>query len=60
MGCFEIGQKFALMEEKVILSYIFRHFHVKALDKREELVLLGELILRPKGGIRLHLTPKSH
>ncbi|XP_046451576.1 cytochrome P450 4c3-like isoform X1 [Daphnia pulex] len=54
-----IGQKFALMEEKVILSSIFRNFHIKALDKREELILLIELILRPRNGIRLLLTPKQ-
>nr|CAH0105057.1 unnamed protein product [Daphnia galeata] len=54
-----IGQKFALMEEKIILSSIFRNYHVKALDKREELILLIELILRPRDGIRLRLTPKQ-
>ncbi len=53
------GQKFALMEEKIILSSIFRNYHVKALDKREELILLIELILRPRDGIRLRLTPKQ-
>ena len=54
------GQKFALMEEKIILSSIFRNFHVKALDKREELILLIELILRPRDGIRLRLTSKQN
>jgi len=47
------------MEEKVVLASIFRKFHVTAVDKREELQLLGELILRPRDGIRVHLTPKS-
>ena len=46
------------MEEKVILASIFRNFHVESLDKREELILLGELILRPRDGINLRLTPK--
>lgn len=58
MIIFLTGQKFALMEEKVILSYILRNFHVEAVDKREELILLFELILRPRDGIRLRLTPK--
>ncbi|KAI9564177.1 hypothetical protein GHT06_007915 [Daphnia sinensis] len=54
-----IGQKFALMEEKVILSSILRNFHIRALDRREELILLNELTLRPRDGVRLHLTPKQ-
>ena len=53
------GQKFALMEEKVILSSIFRRFHVESVDKRDELILLGELILRPRDGIRLRLTHRT-
>jgi cytochrome P450 family 4 len=47
------------MEEKVILASIFRNFYIKALDKRDELILLGELILRPRDGIHLRLTPKE-
>lgn len=47
------------MEEKIILSLILRHFHIKALDKPTDLVLLTELILRPRDGIRLSMTQKS-
>ena len=53
------GQKFAMMEEKVILASIFRKFQVTALDKPEDLTLLSELILRPRDGIRLRLTPRQ-
>lgn len=42
----------------MILSTILRRFHIESVDKREEIVLLGELILRPRDGIRLRLTPK--
>ena len=54
-----LGQKFALMEEKVILSSILRNYHITSLDKRDELMLRGELILRPRDGIRLRMSPKT-
>ncbi|XP_068134766.1 cytochrome P450 4V2-like [Hyperolius riggenbachi] len=57
-----IGQRFALMEEKVVLSTILRNFTVKANQKREELRLVGELILRPESGIWVelqHRTPNT-
>ncbi|XP_046655329.1 cytochrome P450 4c3-like [Daphnia pulicaria] len=54
-----IGQKFALMEEKIILASVLRRFHIKSLDKPEDLPLLIEVILRPRDGIRLQLTHKT-
>ncbi|XP_043545714.1 cytochrome P450 4V2-like isoform X2 [Chiloscyllium plagiosum] len=54
-----IGQKFALMEEKVILSSILRRFHVEAQQSREELHMVGELILRPQSGIWIELHHRA-
>ncbi|KAM4807534.1 cytochrome P450 4V2-like [Rhinophrynus dorsalis] len=50
-----IGQRFALMEEKVVLATILRNFQVHASQKREQLRLLGELILRPQDGMWIEL-----
>ena len=52
------GQKFALMEEKVILSHLVRKFRIEALDKREDVVIMTELILRPRDGLRVLLHPR--
>ncbi|CAL8135189.1 unnamed protein product [Orchesella dallaii] len=49
-----IGQKFAMMEEKVLISTIFRNFKVHAAQKREDVDVLCELITRPQDG--LHVT----
>lgn len=54
-----IGQRFAIMEEKAILSCILRHFWVESNQKREELGLAGELILRPTNGIWIKLKRRN-
>ncbi|XP_069487647.1 cytochrome P450 4V2-like isoform X2 [Ambystoma mexicanum] len=54
-----IGQRFALMEEKVVLSTILRHFWVRTNQKREELWPVAELILRPRDGIWIQLKKRT-
>ncbi|KAM4050011.1 cytochrome P450 4V2-like [Anomaloglossus baeobatrachus] len=53
-----IGQRFALMEEKVVLSTILRKFWIETNQKRDELGLVGELILRPQEGIWIQLKDR--
>ena len=53
-----IGQKFATLEEKTVLSNILRNFKVHAVEKREDLTLMNELILRPETGIKVELSPR--
>ncbi|XP_064098017.1 cytochrome P450 4c3-like isoform X1 [Macrobrachium nipponense] len=54
-----IGQKFALMEEKIVLTTILRKFRVESCTRREDLKLLGELILRPEDGNTMKLFPRK-
>ncbi|XP_014897490.1 cytochrome P450 4V8 [Poecilia latipinna] len=54
-----IGQRFALMEEKVVLASILRNFNVEACQKRDELRPVGELILRPENGIWIKLEKRE-
>ncbi|XP_004610397.1 cytochrome P450 4V2-like isoform X1 [Sorex araneus] len=53
-----IGQRFAMMEEKTILSWILRQFWVESTQKREELGVAGDLILRPVNGIWIKLKKR--
>uniref|UniRef100_A0A1B0BME5 Cytochrome P450 n=1 Tax=Glossina palpalis gambiensis TaxID=67801 RepID=A0A1B0BME5_9MUSC len=54
-----IGQKFAILEEKAVISTVLRKFKIEAVDRREDLTLLSELILRPKGGLRIKITKRD-
>jgi cytochrome P450 family 4 len=54
-----IGQKFALLEQKTVLSSILRHFEVHAVENWRHLTLMNELILRPESGIRVQLVPRA-
>ncbi|KAJ9594698.1 hypothetical protein L9F63_014032 [Diploptera punctata] len=53
-----IGQKFAILEEKAVLASVLRKYRVEAVDRRENLTLLGELILRPKNGLKIKIFPR--
>ncbi|KAK7076599.1 Cytochrome P450 4V2 [Halocaridina rubra] len=54
-----LGQKFALIEEKIVVSNILRKFRVESVVRREDLRILGELVLRPENGNMLKLFPRS-
>jgi cytochrome P450 family 4 len=52
------GQRFALLEEKAVLSTVLRKFKLESLDKREGIDLMFQLILKPKYGLRIKITPR--
>jgi cytochrome P450 len=55
-----IGQRFALLEEKTLIIWILRKFHVKALKRRDQIWTNAELILRPGSAMPIKLTPRIH
>ena len=54
-----IGQKFALMEEKVILSSILRRFNMKADTPMKDMDIIPELVIRPKDGYHIRLEHRG-
>jgi len=54
-----IGQKFALMEEKVVISSIIRNYEIVSLDRMEEVPGVPDLILRPPKGFNVRLNSRQ-
>lgn len=48
-----IGKKFAVYEQKSMLSTIIRNFKWTTVGKREDIDLISELVLRPLDGVQL-------
>ncbi|XP_039277936.1 cytochrome P450 4C1 [Nilaparvata lugens] len=54
-----IGQKFALLEEKTVLSSILRKFRVESTEKQEDICLIMDLVLRPESGVKIKMYPRD-
>ncbi|XP_023723469.1 cytochrome P450 4C1 isoform X2 [Cryptotermes secundus] len=54
-----IGQKFALLEEKTVLSYMLRHYELRSRDSREDIKVYNALILRMCEGFNISVTPRK-
>ncbi|KNC25621.1 Cytochrome P450 4d1 [Lucilia cuprina] len=56
-----IGQKFAMLEVKTVLTNVLRHYELDyAGNKDEELLLIAELILRPKDPLMFKIKPRVY
>lgn len=55
-----VGQKFAMLEMKSIVTKVIRNFELSIAKENEELVLISELILRPENGIVLSVKPRVY
>lgn len=54
-----IGQKFAMMEEKIVLAQVFRHFRLEAMDTKEAVPIAMELVVRPKEPLRFRIRKRK-
>ncbi|KAK9736116.1 Cytochrome P450 [Popillia japonica] len=54
-----IGQKFALAEEKVVLSYILRNFKVTSTQTIDNVNPVQDIVLRPSEGLFVILEERS-
>ena len=56
---FSVGQRLALLEEKIVLAHVLRHFRVQATQPFEEIQVCPELVLRPRDGIFVTLEERT-
>ncbi|PSN35347.1 Cytochrome P450 4c21 [Blattella germanica] len=54
-----IGQRFAMLEEKTVLSYLIRNFKFETLNKREGFKIYLEIINTPTKPIKLAIKPRK-
>nr|XP_018912166.1 PREDICTED: cytochrome P450 4C1-like isoform X2 [Bemisia tabaci] len=54
-----IGQKFALMEVKVVLSYILRNFQLESEHGLEDLKISFALVIRPQKDLNVKFTRRN-
>lgn len=52
------GQRFAMMEQKVVLAHVVMNYEIKSLVPRDQLQLTAEMVLRSHNGIVLQITPR--
>jgi hypothetical protein len=52
------GQKFALLEEKALISGVLRKYILEAAERREDITTTAELVIRAKNGLHLRIQPR--
>jgi len=56
-----IGQKFAMLEIKSLVSKVLRYFEISLVeDSREYPTLLAQMILVPENKIKFHVKPRAY
>ncbi|KAG5674601.1 hypothetical protein PVAND_004555 [Polypedilum vanderplanki] len=53
-----IGQRFAMLELKVMLTKIIQKFKIQPVTKREDITFIGDIVLRSKDPIVMKFTPR--
>ncbi|KAH9372644.1 hypothetical protein HPB48_000476 [Haemaphysalis longicornis] len=55
-----LGQKFSMMQAKILLTHILRRFEVTSKIPMNDLVMTSDFILKPVQGLEIKLTPRRH
>ena len=55
-----IGQKFAMLEIKSLVSKVLRHYEIEVIDKNAEPILIAEIILKTKNVLKFKIKPRIY
>ena len=58
MYIFVPGQRFAMMEDKIVLASIVRHFNIKSTQSSDDIRKSAEVILKSTNGIMVELETR--
>ncbi|CAN8020263.1 unnamed protein product [Ixodes persulcatus] len=53
-----IGQRFAMMEEKIVVAHVLRNYKLRSLHHRDTIRVVAEMVLRPKNGLFVQFLPR--
>jgi len=54
-----LGQKFAMLEMKTVLSCVLRHYRLRSVDRNEDIDIIMGVVMRPEKGIRMSITARQ-
>ena len=54
-----IGQKFALIELKIVLAKVLLNYSFESLDPRDRIIEYNAIVSKPKGGLRVRVSHRS-
>ncbi|XP_039283176.1 cytochrome P450 4C1 [Nilaparvata lugens] len=54
-----IGQKFAMMEMKIVLATVMRKVRIESITKMEDIKLIPAVILRPQKPFKIKVSPRT-
>jgi len=55
-----IGEKFALMEEKMTVAVLVRHFRMELIDPASSVEVEPSLVMKVKGELRMRIVPRRN
>ncbi|KAG8235466.1 hypothetical protein J437_LFUL014096 [Ladona fulva] len=54
-----IGQKFAMVEVKLMLAKVLLNFEIQSIEKRRQLKLQGEIVLNNQNGVQVSVSKRK-